>query len=162
MEGSSSRSADEIEKMVRVHSDMLFRIALVMLGNKYDAEDVLQETVIRYMQKAPAFNSPEHEKAWLIKVVTNLCRDVQRYRMRHPKISYDELQGFVSDLGNCGIIEALMTVPEKFRIVMLLYYVEEYRVEEIANIIGKSASAVKMRLKKGRKLLEEIYRKEYL
>lgn len=162
MEGSSSRSADEIEKMVRVHSDMLFRIALVMLGNKYDAEDVLQETVIRYMQKAPAFNSPEHEKAWLIKVVTNLCRDVQRYRMRHPKISYDELQGFVSDPGNCGIIEALMTVPEKFRIVMLLYYVEEYRVEEIANIIGKSASAVKMRLKKGRKLLEEIYRKEYL
>lgn len=162
MEGSSSRSADEIEKMVRVHSDMLFRIALVMLGNKYDAEDVLQETVIRYMQKAPAFNSPEHEKAWLIKVVTNLCRDVQRYRMRHSKISYDELQGFVSDPGNCGIIEALMTVPEKFRIVMLLYYVEEYRVEEIANIIGKSASAVKMRLKKGRKLLEEIYRKEYL
>ena len=162
MEGSSSRSADEIEKMVRVHSDMLFRIALVMLGNKYDAEDVLQETVIRYMQKAPAFNSPEHEKAWLIKVVTNLFRDVQRYRMRHPKISYDELQGFVSDPGNCGIIEALMTVPEKFRIVMLLYYVEEYRVEEIANIIGKSASAVKMRLKKGRKLLEEIYRKEYL
>lgn len=162
MEGSSSRSADEIEKMVRVHSDMLFRIALVMLGNKYDAEDVLQETVIRYMQKAPAFNSPEHEKAWLIKVVTNLCRDVQRYRMRHPKISYDELQGFVSDPGNCGIIEALMTVPEKFRIVMLLYYMEEYRVEEIANIIGKSASAVKMRLKKGRKLLEEIYRKEYL
>ena len=162
MEGSSSRSADEIEKMVRVHSDMLFRIALVMLGNKYDAEDVLQETVIRYMQKAPAFNSPEHEKAWLIKVVTNLCRDVQRYRMRHPKISYDELQGFVSDPGNCGIIEALMTVPEKFRIVMLLYYVEEYRVEEIANIIGKSASAVKMRLKKGRKLLEDIYRKEYL
>ena len=162
MEGSSSRSADAIEKMVRVHSDMLFRIALVMLGNKYDAEDVLQETVIRYMQKAPAFNSPEHEKAWLIKVVTNLCRDVQRYRMRHPKISYDELQGFVSDPGNCGIIEALMTVPENFRIVMLLYYVEEYRVEEIANIIGKSASAVKMRLKKGRKLLEEIYRKEYL
>ncbi len=162
MEGSSSRSADEIEKMVRVHSDMLFRIALVMLGNKYDAEDVLQETVIRYMQKAPAFNSPEHEKAWLIKVVTNLCRDVQRYRMRHPKISYDELHGFVSDPGNCGIIEALMTVPEKFRIVMLLYYMEEYRVEEIANIIGKSASAVKMRLKKGRKLLEEIYRKEYL
>ena len=45
---------------------------------------------------------------------------------------------------------------------MLLYYVEEYRVEEIANIIGKSASAVKMRLKKGRKLLDEIYRKEYL
>ncbi|MGN0981254.1 MAG: RNA polymerase sigma factor [Candidatus Limivicinus sp.] len=162
MQSSSSRSPDEIENMVRIHSDMLFRISLVMLGNKYDAEDVLQETVIKYIQKAPIFNSPEHEKAWLIKVVTNLCRDVQRVRMKHPQISIDDLQSFVFDPESCGIIEALMTVPEKFRIVMLLYYVEEYRVEEIADIIGKSASAVKMRLKKGRKLLEEIYRKEYL
>ena len=162
MQSFSSRSPDEIENMVRIHSDMLFRISLVMLGNKYDAEDVLQETVIKYIQKAPIFNSPEHEKAWLIKVVTNLCRDVQRVRMKHPQISIDDLQSIVFDPESCGIIEALMTVPEKFRIVMLLYYVEEYRVEEIADIIGKSTSAVKMRLKKGRKLLEEIYRKEYL
>ena len=162
MRSSSSRSPDEIENMVRVHGDMLFRISLVMLGSEYDAEDVLQETVIRYMQKAPAFNSPEHEKAWLIKVATNLCRDMRRYRMKHPQISIEDLQSYVSDPESCGIVEALMTVPEKFRIVMLLYYVEEYRVEEIANIIGKSSSAVKMRLKKGRKLLEEIYRKEYL
>ena len=53
-------------------------------------------------------------------------------------------------------------VPEKFRIVLTLYYVEEYKVNEIADIIGKTSSAVKMRLKKGRKLLENIYRKEFL
>ena len=55
-----------------------------------------------------------------------------------------------------------MTLPEKFRLVMLLYYVEEYRIGEIAQIIRKTPSAVKMRLHKGRKLLGEIYRKEYL
>ena len=53
-------------------------------------------------------------------------------------------------------------VPEKFRLVLTLYYIEDYRIEDIAKIIGRTTSAVKMRLQKGRKLLEEIYRKEYL
>ena len=56
----------------------------------------------------------------------------------------------------------LMQLPEKFKTVLLLHYVEEYKVEEIARIIGKTPSAVKMRLQKGRKLLEEKYRKEFL
>ena len=55
-----------------------------------------------------------------------------------------------------------MTLPEKFRMVLLLYYVEEYRIEDIAKIIGRTSSAVKMRLQKGRRLLEEAYRKECL
>ena len=55
-----------------------------------------------------------------------------------------------------------MSLPEKFRLVLKLYYVEEYRIDDIARIIRKTPSAVKMRLQKGRKLLEEKYRKEYL
>ena len=55
-----------------------------------------------------------------------------------------------------------MSLPDKFRIVMTLYYVEEYRVDDISQIIGKTSSCVKMRLQKGRKLLEERYRREYL
>lgn len=162
MHNSSARPADEIENMVQKHGDMLFRISLVMLGNEHDAEDAVQETVLKYIQKAPFFNSADHEKAWLIKVVTNQCRDMQRFRVKYSQISIEDLQNCVSNPESCGIIEALMTIPEKFKIVMLLYYVEEYRIEEIATIIEKSTSAVKMRLQKGRKLLEEKYRKEYL
>ena len=162
MHNSSARPADEIENMVQKHGDMLFRISLVMLGNETDAEDAVQETVLKYIQKAPVFNGANHEKAWLIKVVTNQCRDMQRFRVKHSQISIEDLQNCVSNPESCGIIEALMTIPEKFKTVMLLYYVEEYRIEEIATIIEKSTSAVKMRLQKGRKLLEEKYRKEYL
>ncbi len=61
-----------------------------------------------------------------------------------------------------GILEALFELPEKFRIVMTLHYVEGYKVEEIAKIIGKSSSAVKMRLQKGRTLLRDIYKKEFM
>jgi RNA polymerase sigma factor (sigma-70 family) len=162
MQDPSVRPADEIETMVREYGDMLFRICLVMLGTEHDAEDAVQETVLKYMQKAPAFNSAEHEKAWLIKVATNQCRDMRRFWLRHPQVHLEELQSYVPVAEDCGVIDALMQLPEKFKIVLLLYYVEEYHTDEIAKMIGKSTSAVKMRLQKGRKLLEEKYRKEYL
>ena len=85
-----------------------------------------------------------------------------RFRLRHPQISLEYLQGLSSDPHDSGILEALMSLPEKFRLVLILYYVEEYRVEDIARIIRRTPSAVKMRLQKGRRLLEEKYRKEYL
>ncbi len=154
------RAADEIDRVVCQYSDMLFRICLIVLGNEADAEDAVQETFLKYLRKAPPFESANHEKAWLIRVAVNQCRDIQRFHMRHPVVDLEEIHHFAPEPENLGILDALMALPEKFRIVMLLYYVEEYRTEEIANMIGKTSSAVKMRLKKGRKLLEEYYRKE--
>jgi len=153
---------ENIERIMRVHGDRLFRMCAVMLGNADDAEDAVQETIIRYFQKAPQFENEEHEKAWLLRVASNRCRDMLRFRSRHPQTDLDSLYDLAAEQPGSDILEALMTLPEKFRLVMLLYYVEEYRIEQIAGIIGKTSSAVKMRLHKGRKLLEEVYRKEYL
>ena len=162
MKHTSVRPTDSIEKVMHTHGNMLFRLCLITLGNASDAEDVVQETMIQYLQKAPTFKSVEHEKAWLIKVATNKCRDMLRYKSKHPVVNMEEIIEFTKDTTNSGIIDALMTLPEKFRIVLILYYVEEYRIEEIASVIGKTKSAVKMRLQKGRKLLSETYRKEYM
>lgn len=166
MDKSSVRPTDDVERVLRLHGNLLFRTSLIILGSAQDAEDVVQETMITYMQKAPDFENEEHEKAWLLTVLTNKCRDLQRAWMRHPMTDIEEIKEFVADNskdGNeNGILEALMTLPEKFRIVLLLYYVEGYRTEEIAKIIGRSASAVKMRLQKGRRLLEDVYRREYM
>ena len=162
MKHASARPADELETVVRTHGNTLYRLCFVMLGSESDTEDAVQEAFIRYLQKAPQFNDPDHEKAWLITVATNQCRDILRFRKRHPQIDSEYLQELTTSSSDSGILEALMTLPEKFRIVLTLYYVEEYRVGEIARIIGKTPSAVKMRLQKGRKLLEELYRKEYL
>ncbi len=159
METPLARLPDEVEQMIRNYGDMLFRTCLVMLQNEPDAEDAVQETVLKYMLKSPAFDSPEHERAWLLKVAANQCRDMLRFRSRHPQITLEQLGEYLTDPENCGILDALMTIPEKYRIVMLLYYVEGYPTADIAQMIGKSASAVKMRLQKGRKLLEDAYRK---
>ena len=155
-----ARQPDQVEAMIQKYGDMLFRTCLVMLQNQPDAEDAVQETVLKYMLKAPVFDSSEHEKAWLLKVAANHCRDMLRFRSRHPQVTLEQLTEYLTDPENSGILDALMTVPEKYRMVMLLHYVEGYPTDKIAQMIGKTPSAVKMRLQKGRKLLKKAYREE--
>lgn len=162
MEKSLARPAGDVERVVHTYGNMLFRLCLITLGNASDAEDVIQETMITYLRKKPEFKDAEHEKAWLITVATNKCKDLLRFRVRHPMIDLEQIQEFAAADSDSGILEALMTLPEKFRIVLILYYVEECRIEEIAKVIGKTPSAVKMRLQKGRSMLEKVYRKEYM
>lgn len=162
MQQTPGRLTDNIEEVVRQYGDMLFRICLVILGNKYDAEDAVQETILKYIKKVFAFNNSEHEKAWLITVATNTCRDMKRFSLRYTEFDIECLQDLSSNANSSGILEALMKLPDKFRIVLMLHYVEECKVEDIAKMIKRTPSAVKMRLQKGRKLLEEVYRKEYI
>ena len=162
MKNSSAWPADGIENIVRTYGNTLYRLCFVMLGNESDAEDAVQESFIKYLQKAPPFKNTEHEKAWLITVATNQCKDILRFRKRHPQTDLENLRETPLLSSDSGILEALMTLPEKFRFVLTLYYVEEYRIEDIAKMIGRTPSAVKMRLQKGRRLLEETFRKEYL
>jgi RNA polymerase sigma-70 factor (ECF subfamily) len=131
-----------------------------MLKNSADAEDAVQSVFMKLFMKVPQFESDEHEKAWLIRVATNKCRDMLRYRKRHITEPESALDTLVQNTESSLILEALMSLPDKFRIVLTLHYIDGYKVEEIAKMIDKSASAVKMRLQKGRKLLEEAYRKE--
>ena len=162
MHHSSARPADAIERIIDTHGNSLYRLCLVMLRDPSDAEDAVQETILKYLQKAPDFRDAEHEKAWLLRVAANHCRDVLRSRVRHPQTALEEVREAAPAPADSGILEALMTLPQKYRIVLTLYYVEEYPIHAIAKMIGRTPSAVKMRLQKGRKLLEEAYRREYL
>ena len=153
---------EKIEYLLQQYGNSLFRFCLFTLKNATDAEDVIQEAFIRYLQKAPAFTDTEHEKAWLFKVASNLCLDLLRYQKRHRQEELDTAQYMSTEPENTEILEALLELPEKFRLVLILYYVEGYQIREIAEIIQKSPSAVKMRLQKGRKLLKNAYGKEEL
>ena len=177
MQHSSVRPADVLERVIDTYGNMLFRYSFIMLGNVEDAEDAVQDTLMKYWQKTPVFKDKDHEKAWLLTVISNRCKDMLRFRLRHSVIDMEDVKEFleapeqgVGDkdfnmaglASDSGIFEALVALPEKFKLVLYLYYVEEYRIEDIAGMIGRTPSAVKMRLKKGRQLLEEKYRKEYM
>lgn len=162
MTNPSARPTDDIEKTMAKYADMLYRLCCLILKNESDAEDAVQETILKLYQKSPSFQNEEHEKAWLIRVATNQCRDMLRFRIRHPQIDGEQLEKIGCEASDTGILEALSALPEKYRIVLTLYYVQECSVEDIARIICRTPSAVKMRLQKGRKLLSEKYRREYL
>ena len=162
MNNPSVRPAEDVETIIERYGDLLYRLCILMLKNESDAEDVIQETLIKFYRKAPVFENADHEKAWLIRVATNECRDLLRFRVRHPLAEVEQIMVASEDSADSGILESLASLPEKYKLVLALYYVEGYKVEDIAKIIGRTSSAVKMRLQKGRRLLEKVYREEYL
>lgn len=133
---------------------MLFRICYGILCNKEDAEDALQETFLKYMLKAPLFESSEHEKAWLIKVATNISKNMSRFNAKHANENLDELRSIGIRDDDREIFELIMHLPAKYKIVLDLYYIEGYKANEIADITNTSPVTVRKRLQYGRKLLK--------
>ncbi len=150
----------DVEDIIRRYGDTLFRICLVILRSEHDAEDVLQDTLLRYIKKAPDFASAEHEKAWLIRVATNRCRDALRFRRHYSGIAPDMLRDYASSHENIRILDALMRLSPKYKSVLHLHYVEGYKAREIARMVGISEAAVKKRLQRGRELLRQAYERE--
>jgi len=133
-----------------------------MLCNEHDAEDALQEAFIKYISKAPLFNDKEHQKAWLIRVASNICKDMKRFSLRHNHINIDELSDYYSSDTNADILESVLVLPQKYKLIILLYYVDGYDVESISRITDISVSAVKKRLQRGREMLKLEYGRESL
>ena len=145
----------KLESAVEAYGDMLFRVALNMLGHVHDAEDATQETYLRYMKYEPELTDSEHERRWLLRVLVNVCKDMGKRRARQRVISIDELANLLEyrDEETLGVMEKIMSLPEIYRTVMDLYYVEGVSGEEIAQLLSVSYATVRKRLQKGRKLL---------
>lgn len=150
----------DTERIVDTYGNMLFRICLIILNNASDAEDAVQDTFIKYISKAPSFNDSEHEKAWLITVATNHCKNMRRYNLIRRHLDLNDLQLYCKNEDNYGLLEALMKLPHRQKVVLLLHYVEGYKVEEIANLLSITVSAAKKRLQRGRELLRKYYHGE--
>lgn len=147
-----------VENIFRKYGEMLYKICIVMLKKPYDAEDTVQDVLIKYMTKSPGFLSEEHEKAWLIRVAINLCKDKLRFYKMYPKISIETIKtAYSQESENRKILEILLELPVKYREVLLLYYVEEYKCHEIGKILKLKESTVKKRLERGRKLIKKEF-----
>lgn len=152
---------NDIREKVIKYSDMLYKICIVILCNEHDVQDVIQDTFCRYLEKKPEFHDEEHEKAWLIKVATNICRDMMRFKIRHPKISIDEVENSITVPEQKETLRELLELPVKQKIVIYLHYVEGYQIKEIADILGTTEGAVKMRLKRGKEQMRTTWKEAY-
>ena len=150
-------SDDEIERIVNQYSNTLFRLCFTILCNNSDAEDAVSDTFLKFITKSSGFCEEEHEKAWLIKVATNICLDMRRFNKKHQYINFDDLSEYCKTESDNEILEEVLRLPEKYRLVIHLYYIEGYKTEEISKILSISPAAVRKRLQYGREKLKFQY-----
>ena len=148
-------------RLLDQYGNMILRLAYSYLHNQSDAEDILQETLIKYLQTAPDFAGPVHEKAWLLKVAANLSKNRIDYnRIRQT----DELEETLvakerQDLS--FVWEAVKQLPANYRAAIHLFYYEGYSTAEIARILDRKESSVRSDLRRGREQLKNILKEAY-
>lgn len=147
------KSKSDISRILQIHGNMLYRTAYLLLGNPHDVQDILQEVLLRYMEKSPAFASGDHEKAWLLRVTSNCCKDCLRFRRRYSCIEPEHIPEYFSTPEDKALIQELYALPAKWKSVLLLHYFEGYSVKEIAKMLNLSENAVKKRLQRAREAL---------
>ena len=135
------------------YSPMIYRLAYARTGSQADAEDVVQEVFVRLLKSRPRFRDREHCKSWLLRVAVNCANDLFRLPWRRREEPLTESLPAPQGPEDRGVLEAVLALPEKYRVVVHLYYYEELSTAEIAKIIGRSEGAVKSRLFRARDML---------
>ncbi len=152
-----------VQELAASYQGSLFAAAFNICKNAQDAEDVVQDTFVQYYTTKKEFESEQHIRAWLMRVAVNKAKNINRTFWRRNKISIEEyMETLVFETPAAEtLFETVMQLPEKYRIVIHLYYYEEYAVREIAQILKLSESNVKIRLSRGRAMLKETLKEEW-
>lgn len=165
----SLNSRDDFEKVLELYNKTVYRLAYARTGSVHDAEDVLQEVFLRYVKSGIIFNNENHRKAWLIKVTSN-CSKTLVTSPWHKRRTDADIEtdaaiggGTVHDAASQAeknsigelIRRSVSGLPEKYRIIVHLFYFEDMSIEEISSIEEIGISTVKTRLHRARKMLKE-------
>ena len=152
-----------VQELFEKYQDNLYIIAFNVCKNAEDAKDVVQDTFIQYYSAKKEFDNEQHIRAWLIRVAINKAKNVNSNFWRKNKMSLEDyMETLVFDTPQSEeLFETVMHLPEKYRIVIHLFYYEDYSVHEIASILKLSESNVKVRLSRARTLLKEKLQEEW-
>ncbi|MBR3972406.1 MAG: sigma-70 family RNA polymerase sigma factor [Oscillospiraceae bacterium] len=152
------RSEQEVNNAIEQYSDMILRLCMVYLKNGSDAEDIFQTVFLKYALYGKNFENPEHEKAWLIRVTINACKDLLKSFFHSHTISVEDLKEHAPaiTMEQYTVMEAVWALPKQYRDVIYLHFYEGYTAPEIAGILKRNPNTVYTHLHKGKELLREI------
>mgnify|MGYP002513064572 CR=1 FL=1 len=155
---------EDFEEVLERYNKMVYRLAYTRTGNYHDANDVLQDVFLRYVKYGKCFADEEHRKAWLIRATINCCKTMISSSWNRHR-SADELNTALagkrdkslesSDEKNT-ILSAVISLPQKYRTIVHLYYYEDLPIHKIAEITGVVEATVKTRLHRARTLLKDM------
>lgn len=151
------REEREAIRAVEQYADLVRRICFLHLKNKSDTEDISQNVFLKYILYFGAFESPEHEKAWFIRVTVNACKDYQKALWRHRTTPFELLseEALAVNDEHGEVLSMVLSLPCKYKDVIYLFYYEGYTAVEIARILGKKENTVYSLIARGRMLLKE-------
>ena len=160
-----SLRADDI-KTIQKYSDMVYKLAYSMVKDQYDAEDIHQEVFIKYIDKSPNFESEEHEKAWFLRVTINLVKNLWKSAWKQKVTNFFDFENeqkmpqILEPSKEDDIIEVVKTLPQKYRVVIHLFYYEELSIGEIAKVLKMKESTVRTQLTRARQKLREVIKED--
>ena len=161
VKGPGNRPEERISQMIKTYEKDLLRLCRVYLKEESLAEDAMQETFIKAYKNLHTFRGDSSEKTWLFRIAINVCRDMQRtswFRNISRMVSLDSVQiqqPQKSEISH-ALMDEIMRLPKKYREVILLYYYEDMKQNEIAEILGVSVTTVCRRIEKARELLKDM------
>lgn len=152
---------NEIDVLIGQYADMVFQLALAKTKNQQMAEDIFQDVFLKLIDKKRTFKSKEHERAWILRVTLNSCKDLWKSAWMRRTVPLEECKNSKEEIsGNEWVYEFVMELPEKYRLPIHLFYYDEFSVEEIGKILKLNKNTVATRLKRAREMLKGKLDKE--
>jgi len=152
----------EFTRLAEKYKDAVFRLAYSLLKNPADADDVVQNTLLRLYQSNRRFDNEEHVRNRLLRVTLNECRMVWRSAKHRAESIDDYADTLVFEDEYYGdLFRAIMALDAKYRAVIVLYYYEGYAIGEIAQILRIPSGTVGTRLSRARNILKDYLTEAY-
>ncbi len=158
------------ERLVRDYADLVLRVCYTYLRSTADAEDVCQDTLVKLICRDEPFRNTSHERAWVIRVAINACRNLLRDRGAHPAVGLDDVPEPAATQApgedelrrrDDRVLAAVMALPLPQREAVYLHYYEGYPTCEVARIVGATDDAVRQRLSRARASLRDDLKGDY-
>lgn len=152
---------NQLEKYFKKYYGVCYRVAFTLVKNHADAEDIVQEVLIRLLTYNPEFREEEHEKAWIIRTSLNLSKDLLKSKWNKSTVGMEavpeaERVCFQTPyMENDDTLFQVLELPERYRNCLYLFYYEDYSIREIAEILEESENTVKTNLRRGREALKQ-------
>ena len=146
----------EAERLVNTYSDLILRLGYTYLKSTQDGEDICQTVLLKLLTEDKVFESQEHERAWVVRVAINACKDELRAFRRRAVPLDAAAETEAPEPPRSEVLDAVMALPEKYREAVYLFYYEGYSIDEIAALTGRSGAAVSAHLSRGRKKLKTM------
>lgn len=153
-----------IGELVDKYGNTVLRLAYTYLKSMADAEDVVQDVFLKIIDKKPIFNDETHEKSWIIRTAVNICKNKLNMFWNRNKCSIDdiaEIADFDRYSTDSDVLKGVMSLGDKYRIAVYMYYYEGYSTTEIASLTGKSDTTVRSLIHRARGKLKEILKEDY-